>query len=169
MASTEGLELPPTLRFTKPLLCQLCYVGFFFFNMWLSNTNTTGFSPFLYGTPWRRKASTSFLYIICASQPSAPQLSLGFKIRFFSFTCTIGPANDLTSTISPGLYFILRGAGDGIRTRDSQHGKLVLYQLSYSRKMAGAAGLEPTTSGVTVRCTCLWRLTPIICWFLTAS
>lgn len=25
------------------------------------------------------------------------------------------------------------GAGDGIRTRDSQHGKLVLYQLSYSR------------------------------------
>ncbi len=25
------------------------------------------------------------------------------------------------------------GAGDGIRTRDIQHGKLMLYQLSYSR------------------------------------
>ena len=26
------------------------------------------------------------------------------------------------------------GAGDGTRTRDIQHGKLVLYQLSYSRE-----------------------------------
>lgn len=25
------------------------------------------------------------------------------------------------------------GAGDGTRTRDNQHGKLALYQLSYSR------------------------------------
>ena len=29
------------------------------------------------------------------------------------------------------------GAGDGIRTRDIQHGKLMLYQLSYSRRGAG--------------------------------
>ena len=27
----------------------------------------------------------------------------------------------------------MNGAGDGIRTRDTEHGKLVLYQLSYSR------------------------------------
>ena len=27
--------------------------------------------------------------------------------------------------------------------------------------MAGAVGLEPTTAGVTTRCTCLWRFTPI--------
>ena len=26
--------------------------------------------------------------------------------------------------------------------------------------MAGAAGLEPATAGVTTRCTCLWRFTP---------
>ena len=26
--------------------------------------------------------------------------------------------------------------------------------------MAGAVGLEPTTAGVTTRCTCLWRFTP---------
>ncbi len=26
------------------------------------------------------------------------------------------------------------GAGDGVRTRDSELGKLVLYQLSYTRK-----------------------------------
>ena len=31
------------------------------------------------------------------------------------------------------LYFSIIGAGDGARTRDSQFGKLVLYQLSYSR------------------------------------
>jgi hypothetical protein len=28
------------------------------------------------------------------------------------------------------------GAGDGIRTRDSELGKLVLYQLSYARLVA---------------------------------
>ena len=27
--------------------------------------------------------------------------------------------------------------------------------------MAGAVGLEPTTSGATTRCTCLWRFTPL--------
>ena len=31
------------------------------------------------------------------------------------------------------------GAGDETRTRDSQHGKLVLYQLSYSRSKAAAS------------------------------
>ena len=31
----------------------------------------------------------------------------------------------------------LCGAGDGIRTRDIQHGKLMLYQLSYSRSGSG--------------------------------
>ena len=29
------------------------------------------------------------------------------------------------------------GAGDGIRTHDIQHGKLALYQLSYTREGAG--------------------------------
>ena len=32
------------------------------------------------------------------------------------------------------------GAGDGIRTRDIQHGKLMLYQLSYSR-MSSSGGI----------------------------
>ena len=27
---------------------------------------------------------------------------------------------------------------------------------------AGAVGLEPTTFGVTTRCTCQWRLTPLL-------
>ena len=30
------------------------------------------------------------------------------------------------------------GAGDGIRTRDPELGKLVLYQLSYTRERTGA-------------------------------
>ena len=33
-----------------------------------------------------------------------------------------------------GFYTGVSRAGDGIRTRDIQHGKLMLYQLSYSRK-----------------------------------
>ena len=39
------------------------------------------------------------------------------------------------------------GAGNGIRTRDPQLGRLMLYQLSYSREDAkevvGASGFEP--------------------------
>jgi hypothetical protein len=35
------------------------------------------------------------------------------------------------------------GAGDETRTRDSQHGKLVLYQLSYSRSKAAASLTGP--------------------------
>jgi hypothetical protein len=40
------------------------------------------------------------------------------------------------------------GAGNGIRTRDPQLGRLMLYQLSYSRKknkktMVGTGGFEP--------------------------
>ena len=33
--------------------------------------------------------------------------------------------------------FVLIGAGDGIRTRDQELGKLLLYQLSYARSEGG--------------------------------
>jgi hypothetical protein len=36
-------------------------------------------------------------------------------------------------SLLPSSYF-LNGAGDGIRTRDPNLGKVVLYQLSYTRK-----------------------------------
>ena len=39
-----------------------------------------------------------------------------------------------------GLFSIKYGAGDRVRTGDNQHGKLALYQLSYSR-------MEPTSQG----------------------
>ena len=42
------------------------------------------------------------------------------------------------------------GAGDEIRTRDIQLGRLTLYRLSYSRPhivLVGAAGFEPATFG----------------------
>ncbi len=35
------------------------------------------------------------------------------------------------------------GAGNETRTRDPDLGKVVLYQLSYSRKLASPRGLEP--------------------------
>ncbi len=35
------------------------------------------------------------------------------------------------------------GAGNETRTRDPDLGKVVLYQLSYSRKMASPRGVEP--------------------------
>ena len=43
-----------------------------------------------------------------------------------------------------------RGAGDGIRTRDLKLGKLVLYQLSYTRTAGGCA---PSAAAVSTR---LW-------------
>lgn len=42
-------------------------------------------------------------------------------------------------------------AGDGARTRDPQLGKLMLYQLSYSRKEP-PVGLEPTTARLRIEC-----------------
>ena len=36
-------------------------------------------------------------------------------------------------------------AGNGTRTRDPQLGKLMLYQLSYSRLLVEIVGIEPTT------------------------
>ena len=39
----------------------------------------------------------------------------------------------------PQMRSASNGAGDEIRTRDSQHGKLVLYQLSYSRSRGCAS------------------------------
>ena len=45
----------------------------------------------------------------------------------------------------------LIGAENGTRTRDPHLGKVVLYQLSYFRKMATRMGLEPMTSAVTGR------------------
>ena len=38
-----------------------------------------------------------------------------------------------TKNADLGGSAFVSGAGDGIRTRDIQHGKLMLYQLSYSR------------------------------------
>ena len=43
----------------------------------------------------------------------------------------------------PGEKFLRQGAEDGTRTRDIQHGKLVLYRLSYFRMGARPAGLSP--------------------------
>ena len=40
------------------------------------------------------------------------------------------------------------GAGDGIRTRDIDLGKVALYQLSYSRSMVGNSILHQNIPGV---------------------
>ena len=117
----------PNLRFTKPLHYQLCYVGFFLI-MCQSKTNTSGFLPRLYGTPLLISLSISFLYIICASQPSAPHPFSNLAARHFKRTYTFGPANDLTRTTSPALYFMLCGAGDEIRTHDIHVGNVGLYR-----------------------------------------
>ena len=39
-----------------------------------------------------------------------------------------GPVGSIANRLDPGA-----GAGNGIRTRDTKLGKLVLYQLSYAR------------------------------------
>ena len=45
---------------------------------------------------------------------------------------------------TPELHRLLFGAEDEVRTRDPQLGRLMLYQLSYFRKiLVGGGGLEP--------------------------
>ena len=53
------------------------------------------------------------------------------------------------------LYNKKIGAGNGIRTRDPQLGRLMLYQLSYSRtlKIFGGEGRIRTSEGLAVRFT----------------
>ena len=45
----------------------------------------------------------------------------------------------------PNLF----GAGDEARTRYLHLGKVALYRMSYTRKLATRNGLEPSTSSVT--------------------
>ena len=47
------------------------------------------------------------------------------------FVATVNPKNRIF------------GAGNEVRTRDLNLGKVALYQLSYSRKMASPRGFEP--------------------------
>ena len=44
---------------------------------------------------------------------------------------------------------IFYGAGDEARTRYLHLGKVALYRMSYTRKLATRNGLEPSTSSVT--------------------
>src|SRR5665647_2086258 len=55
------------------------------------------------------------------------------------------------------------GAGDGSRTRDPQLGRLMLYQLSYSRPdnvLVGTGGFEPPTPCSQSRCATRLRHVP---------
>ena len=72
-------------------------------------------------------------------EPSAYRLEGGCSIRL-SYWCTVNLHNLEIQTLAE-YYFaerlsrrhLLDGAGDEIRTRDIQLGRLSLYQLSYSR------------------------------------
>ena len=43
----------------------------------------------------------------------------------------------------PGIAAGESGAGDGVRTRDTKLGKLVLYQLSYARNLKADSSYKP--------------------------
>ncbi|VXC35602.1 hypothetical protein PSEUDO8AS_70076 [Pseudomonas sp. 8AS] len=49
----------------------------------------------------------------------------------------------LIETLLRKAALLETGAGNETRTRDPDLGKVVLYQLSYSRNMASPRGLEP--------------------------
>ena len=59
-----------------------------------------------------------------------------------------------------GIPGCQRGAADGTRTRNSQLGRLELYQLNYGRKLVGPAGFEPTTLCSQSRCATKLRYGP---------
>ena len=77
-------------------------------------------------------------------------------------TCTRFNIYTLAHKVYSAAFIVQRqdGAGDEIRTRDLQLGRLSLYQLSYSR-MVGAAGFEPTTLCSQSRCATRLRYAPI--------
>ena len=47
-------------------------------------------------------------------------------------------------------------AGDGTRTRDPNLGKVMLYQLSYSRNIEPETGIEPATCWLQISCSTCW-------------
>ena len=53
------------------------------------------------------------------------------------------PSRPQTNPLAPGA-----GAGNGIRTRDTKLGKLVLYQLSYARSMLLGIKIRAASQGV---------------------
>ena len=57
---------------------------------------------------------------------------------------------------------IVNGAADGTRTRNSQLGRLELYQLNYGRTVVGPAGFEPTTLCSQSRCATKLRYGPTL-------
>ena len=90
-----------------------------------------------------------------------PDVKSGWKPDFSLDTRDAGETRDsydqpLTSITTCSQF----GAGDGIRTRDIQRGRLTLYQLSYTRvtafpvasryitgKLVGREGFEPSKAG----------------------
>ncbi len=55
--------------------------------------------------------------------------------------------SNLLSYMGMSAYDLKPGAGDGTRTRNNQLGRLILYQLSYSRTAGGERWIR-TTVGV---------------------
>lgn len=66
-----------------------------------------------------------------------PDANSGFQPEFDFGTRDAGETRDSYDTLEPTIPYCSRiGAGDGIRTRDIQRGRLALYQLSYTRETA---------------------------------
>ena len=60
----------------------------------------------------------------------------------------------------PATTLVVNGAVDGTRTRNSQLGRLMLYQLNYDRRMVGPTGFEPATLCSQSRCATKLRYGP---------
>src|SRR5664280_1748097 len=60
----------------------------------------------------------------------------------------------------PAATWVVNGAADGTRTRNSQLGRLMLYQLNYGRRLVGPTGFEPATLCSQSRCATKLRYGP---------
>ena len=67
-------------------------------------------------------------------------------------TCLINSGTEFAEAASPdcGVWSVECGAGNEIRTRDLNLGKVALYQLSYSRLPSSVASLELRSSAFVI-------------------
>ena len=121
------------LVLTKDALCRLSYVGVLSFVQGV-----------LRRTPWNPPRS--------AGVNPASLRARCFLLRARCFQSLFSPRVRPGSRRSPSLSaptlgrLVRSGAGDGIRTRDIQLGRLELYQLSYTRLAPTSRAPSPRTS-----------------------
>ena len=137
----------------------------------------TGLEPAAFGATVRRSNQLSYTHHIMAGTPGGirtPDLEIRslllypteLRARIRSVPeCrkrTVLCASPLCQSAVIATTVKQLGAADGTRTRNSQLGRLRLYQLNYRRTLVGPAGFEPAAPCSQSRCAAKLRHGPTL-------